>query len=122
VNNVAQLWNELVLQRKDPALEQLPELPDVQSGERFGLVKLRHVDTFNGLLEIKDKIADENMRDLLDEIDADEYLRQLNVDPKLRFLPLAETTTIDQEAPQVSRTIGNSRVSHKLLFRLLAEG
>jgi hypothetical protein len=122
VNNVAQLWNELVRQRKDPTLEQLPELPDIQSGERFGLVKSRHVETFNGLLEIKNEIADENMKDLLDEIDADEYLQQLDVDPKLRFLPLAETTMIDQEAPQVSRTIGNSRVSHKPLFCLLAEG
>ena len=121
VNDVARLWNQLVHERKDSALELLPELPDVQSGERFGLAKSRHVETFTGLLEIKTEIADENMKDLLDEIDANEYLRHLDVDPKLRFLPLAATTAIDQQTPQVSRTIGNLRVSDKPLLCSFAE-
>jgi hypothetical protein len=81
VNAVAELCNELIHERKEIKLSPLPELQDVKSGERFGLDASRHIDTFNGLLEIKTEMVEDGMKDILDDLDADEYLDDLEIDP-----------------------------------------
>ncbi|KAG2120419.1 uncharacterized protein F5147DRAFT_563009 [Suillus discolor] len=54
-NHIARLYNGL--HEKDTQLLPLPELPDVDSGETFGLVVSDNTTTFGGLL-VKEETAD----------------------------------------------------------------
>ncbi|KIK80690.1 hypothetical protein PAXRUDRAFT_764767 [Paxillus rubicundulus Ve08.2h10] len=48
------------LKKLEPAskVETLPELPDIDSGEVFGLMKSDYSTTFNGLLLVKEELSD----------------------------------------------------------------
>ena len=90
-DHIARLWNQLLKTEKKAStnLKPLPEMATVASDETFGLVVSKSVETFNGLLEIKDE--EENVFDLPqnNDLDADELLQVINIDPELRFHPLA---------------------------------
>jgi hypothetical protein len=87
VNHVAELWNTLLKTEKTASATLLPraEMQIVNSGESFGLVHSKHTETFGGLVEIKD---DDNEIYEIPGLDADQVLREIGVDPVLRFLPL----------------------------------
>jgi hypothetical protein len=95
VSHVAALWNDLIKNEKKvvKGLSPLPVLQKVVSQEGFGLVRSRQMETFGGLIEIKDDDeADlESHLPLCDDIDIDEVLQGLGVDPALQFLPLVTT-------------------------------
>jgi hypothetical protein len=92
VSHVAALWNALIKNDKTAvtSLLPLPMLQSVASKEVFGLVKSRQIETFGGLIEIKDDETDESGSHLplCDNIDVDEVLQNLGMDPALQFLPL----------------------------------
>lgn len=89
VGHIAGVWNGLVEKEKGGhvgKLIALPELQVVDSGERFGLVVSEFTSSFKGLLEIKeeDTPEDEVLDQLAEnEVDAEEILRTLNIDPAL---------------------------------------
>jgi hypothetical protein len=88
VNHTAALWNALLKLEKNAPATLLPraEMQIVDSGESFGLVHSKHTETFGGLVEIKDE--DDNEIYEIPDLDADQVLREIGVDPVLRFLPL----------------------------------
>jgi hypothetical protein len=82
VSYVANMWNSLLSDKKRPTagLLPLPELQIVASEETFGLVSSRHIETFGGLLEIKDEDED----NLLDAIlTPTRPWTDINIDPSL---------------------------------------
>ena len=85
------LWNSLLKKEKnqvETVASHYPELPTISSGENFGLVSSKHTKTFGGLLAaMKDVEDEEDLFDLAgqDDLDAERVLRQLGVDPALRF-------------------------------------
>jgi hypothetical protein len=69
VNYIAGLWNALLAKEKGKGsgkdiLEELPRLPDVHSGEQFGLVSSDYTSSFKGLLEIKEEYKEDDEFDL----------------------------------------------------------
>ena len=90
VNHTAAMWNTLLKKEEESSkCSPLPELQDISSNEEFGLVQSKHIETFGGLLEIKDEEDEGNILDLSmqDDMDVDGVLQRLDVDPALRFLP-----------------------------------
>ena len=65
VNTIAKLWNQLasndniVFHRNNP-LTYLPELPQVDSNEHFGLVSSEHASLFSSLFDIKKEVDDDD--------------------------------------------------------------
>jgi hypothetical protein len=94
VNHVNSLWNALVRKDKTGKMKELPELPDVQSHETFGLVTSRHVETFSSLVKCKGKQDGDESLSVLDEQDDEEILLALKIDPKLRFQPACPTNQV----------------------------
>jgi hypothetical protein len=90
VSHVTTIWNTLLKKEKESSkYSLLPELQDISSEEVFGLVQSKHIESFSGLLEIKDKEDEEYILDLSmeDDMDVDGVLRRLDIDPALQFLP-----------------------------------
>lgn len=58
VNNIAILHNRLKNAEPRCILQPLPELPNIDSGETFGLTKSEYTSTFNGLIQVKQELAD----------------------------------------------------------------
>ncbi|KIJ12146.1 hypothetical protein PAXINDRAFT_83408, partial [Paxillus involutus ATCC 200175] len=58
VNNIAILHNRLKNTELRCILQPLPELPNIDSGETFGLTKSEYTSTFNGLIQVKQELAD----------------------------------------------------------------
>ncbi|TFY81311.1 hypothetical protein EWM64_g2701, partial [Hericium alpestre] len=109
-----QKWNRLLLQierrhNKNTKLTDRPQLPNIESGKRFGIVSSEHVQSINGVVEsemkkvqasppTKDEIDDLiNLVDRIELEDPDEVephstaiLKQLHIDPALRFIPQTE--------------------------------
>ena len=52
VNYINCIWNKLVKANKTGKMMPLPELPDVKSGESFGLVNSRHVKAYTQLIKV----------------------------------------------------------------------
>lgn len=55
INHIAGLFNSLCILKKATHLKRLPVLPLVQSGEKFRIVHSEHIESFGGLLEIKEE-------------------------------------------------------------------
>ena len=101
------MWNALL--KKEKGLSKyspLPELQDISSKETFGLVQSKHIESFGGLLEIKEeeeereKILDLSMED---DVDVDGVLQQLDINPALRFLPQQVNSANNDHTPSSSK-------------------
>ncbi|KAF9239575.1 hypothetical protein BU15DRAFT_46587 [Melanogaster broomeanus] len=57
-NGIATIHNKLKKLEPASKVETLPELPDIDSGEVFGLTKSDYSTTFNGLLAVKEELSD----------------------------------------------------------------
>lgn len=92
VNYIAGLWNALLAKEKGKGsgkdiLEELPGLPDVHSGEQFGLVSSDYTSSFKGLLEIKEEYKEDDEFDL-SSFDDSSLAQILNIQkPALPKLP-----------------------------------
>jgi hypothetical protein len=98
VDNIASLWNSLLTKQKQGqhgvVLTALPRLPDISSGETFGVVDSEHAATFGGMLEMKIEPEDDNIS--LTECRAVEHIKHtLHVDPALL---LTSNSTLSQRA------------------------
>ncbi|KAJ7607603.1 hypothetical protein DFH06DRAFT_1486459 [Mycena polygramma] len=84
VDHTAGIWNDLLAGSQATSgcsFLPLPRLPNIQSGENFGLVNSPHTDSFGGLFTIKQE-PDEDT-DIIKELDPeaqDELMRELNID------------------------------------------
>ncbi|KAJ7668743.1 hypothetical protein DFH06DRAFT_1378734 [Mycena polygramma] len=86
VDHTASIWNDLLggsrATSKSP-FRPLPRLPDIQSGEEFGLVNSPHTDSFGGLFTIKQE-PDDDGTEIIKELDPeaqDDLMRELKIDP-----------------------------------------
>jgi hypothetical protein len=106
INHVAKLWNSLVKrERMVTHLETLPELPVVLSKESFGLVSLKHVDTFGGFWDFTNG-EDNNQIDSHGLFDSNPH--ELKIDPVHCLMPIAMTDDI-------SNRIGTSSAISNML-------
>ncbi|KAJ7615765.1 hypothetical protein DFH06DRAFT_1365836 [Mycena polygramma] len=86
VDHTAGIWNDLLPGSQATSKSSplpLPRLPDIQSGETFGLVNSPHTDSFGGLFTIKQE-PDDDGTDIIKELDPeaqDDLMRELNIDP-----------------------------------------
>lgn len=58
INSIAITHNKLKQSGSNVQVDVLPILPDVPSGEVFGLMKSDYLTTFNGLIEVKQEVPD----------------------------------------------------------------
>ncbi|OBZ74116.1 hypothetical protein A0H81_06462 [Grifola frondosa] len=107
VDAIAALWNDLIVpkhnHKSSPSLRPFPRLPIIASNEVFGLVRSKSTLNYHALIEIKDEPQD----DLLDltlhaQDDAENILRDLNIDPTLLSKPLATAPTKCSSAAAVT--------------------
>jgi hypothetical protein len=56
-NNIAAIHNRLKKLEPTSKVDTLPELPNIDSGEVFGLTKSDYSTTFNGLLAAKEELS-----------------------------------------------------------------
>ncbi len=114
VDAYARFWNSLInaaVKRGDPSpadIHPLPELPKVDSGESFGLVKMSPaVAAQQSFVTIKDEPDDGCDLSAPDLLDAAHVLGELGIDPALLNLPLpkAPGVTSDATAPPSSRVL-----------------
>jgi hypothetical protein len=109
INHIAKLWNSLVSkqQKKNRGSELtcLPELPDVNSGESFGLVSSAHATTFGGLFEVKEEEREDGLYTMPKDDDdvLEDLLHELNIDPSLLSMPATKP-----EPTSVATTSGSS--------------
>jgi len=81
----AELWNLIV--EKQPSgmhLKPLPTLPEVKSGETFGVVDSEHASTYEGWIKVKHEDEDENLD--LSQINEDiinNIIEDFGIDPSL---------------------------------------
>jgi hypothetical protein len=111
INHIANLFNSLHVSKKATHLKQIPVLPLVQSGETFGIVHSEHIESFGGLLEIKEEEDNETLlMDLLDGNNID-ISHALVDDPSLLTMPqetlpdmLASAKALEEPQITVSKT------------------
>lgn len=111
VSNNAELWNVLVSKERSPEgkkLKLLPILPNVESGEKFGLVESRYSSSFKGLVEIESKEEPQelDLAALDDGVDADDIgwmLKDLNIDPSLLDQPQSANKEVQPDATHLAR-------------------
>lgn len=101
VNYVASVWNSIINTGKIPTATQRPVLPEIDSGETFGLVESDAAVTFDGLFTIKAE-DDDLALDLVehvtvDDLDARHVLLDMHIDPALLEHP--------QTQPSASSTV-----------------
>jgi len=103
VNYIAGLWNALLAKEKGKGsgkdiLEELPRLPDVHSGEEFGLISSDYTSSFKGLLEIKEEYNEDDEFDL-SSFDDSNLAQTLNIQkPTLPKLSHYISSTSDTSA------------------------
>jgi hypothetical protein len=109
VNYINCIWNKLVKADKTGKMTPLPELPDVKSGESFGLVNSRHVEAYTQLIKVQDEDGETviPVNDPFDD-DSDEILENLHIDPSLRFQPAEPPSSGEgkYEASKMSKVSG----------------
>ncbi|KAJ7937612.1 hypothetical protein B0H13DRAFT_1588397 [Mycena leptocephala] len=99
VDHTAEVWNDILAASGASSTIQflpLPRLPDIQSGEKFGLVNSLHTDTFGGLFTIKQD-PNEDDGDMIKELDSeakDELMSELNLRPVQFLRPEHVSATI----------------------------
>ena len=86
VEHVHSLLNNLVKKDTSRTMVKLPELSNVASGETFGLVTSRHMETFISLVKCEDE-GNNGILPIQDELEEEEILGNLDIDPVLRFQP-----------------------------------
>jgi hypothetical protein len=86
VEYVHALWNNLVKKDTLRTMVKLPELSNIVSGETFGLVKSGHMEMFISLVKCEDE-GKNGVLPVQDELEEDEILGDLNIDPALQFQP-----------------------------------
>lgn len=117
VDHTAMTWNNLLAAAGGSAaasnLHPLPRLPDVQSGEKFGLVRSEHTESFGGLFTIKQEPEEED-EDFIKELNSEEredLVQELGLDPALFTKPLtspstpASTSVIDVDIAEISAIV-----------------
>ncbi|KAJ7026258.1 hypothetical protein C8F04DRAFT_1268296 [Mycena alexandri] len=99
VDHTAMTWNNLLAAAGGSAaasnLHPLPRLPDVQSGEKFGLVRSEHTESFGGLFTIKQEPEEED-EDFIKELNSEEredLVQELGLDAALFTKPLTSPST-----------------------------
>ncbi|KAL6299496.1 hypothetical protein BKA93DRAFT_829872 [Sparassis latifolia] len=102
----ARLWNALLadIAPLPSGLHKLPRLLLVSSNETFGLVRTKSAVGYHNLLEVKDEPEDE-LIDLSaqDDLDPDQILTELNIDPALLRRPAREQHLCCDEDSAVCR-------------------
>ncbi|KAJ7157998.1 hypothetical protein C8R43DRAFT_1180381 [Mycena crocata] len=104
VDHTASIWNDLLTSSHNSSsqLVPLPRLPDINSGEKFGLVNSVHTESFGGLFTIKEEPEDD--ANVVKELDLDEQedlMRELNLNaaqfmqPMLAPLQPPSTSTLN---------------------------
>ncbi|KAJ7138759.1 hypothetical protein C8R43DRAFT_1131921 [Mycena crocata] len=104
VDHTASIWNDLLTSSHNSSsqLVPLPRLPDINSGEKFGLVNSVHTESFGGLFTIKEEPEDD--ANVVKELDLDEQedlMRELNlnaaqfIQPMLAPLQPPSTSTLN---------------------------
>jgi hypothetical protein len=120
VTRIASLWNAALRKPSNKAnLDPRPELPYVNSGEKFGLVTSDHLTSCGGLIEIKKEEPHDELLDLSthDSNDVDRILQDLNIDPLLLLVPQHDgaTPAISQSSCEAATEVVVSwALSHKL--------
>ncbi|KAJ7027842.1 hypothetical protein C8F04DRAFT_1266630 [Mycena alexandri] len=117
VDHTAMTWNNLLAAPGGSAaasnLHPLPRLPDVQSGEKFGLVRSDHTESFGGLFTIKQEPEEED-EDFIKELNSEEredLVQELGLDATLFTKPLTSPSTpapalfIDVDSVEISTII-----------------
>ena len=101
VDHIARCWNALYKEAKEKqtvkpgeVYSELPELRDVQSGKRFGLIFSHSTASFGGRLNIKQEeeplkfeLPAEQPVEIHQGLTRDRLIRDLNIDPLLLELP-----------------------------------
>jgi hypothetical protein len=119
VTRIAATWNGLLgwktIQKQNLSLDPRPVLQVVDSGEKFGLVASEDAASFGGLIDIikKEEPRDEllDLTTLHDSDEAEDILRDLNIDPALLSAPA--TTPISHLK---GTTMPTRHESHDLAF------
>jgi hypothetical protein len=95
IDHIAAVWNELVDHHKRAShLEKRPRLPDVGSGEMFGIVYSQHATSFGKLSDVKVENDDDDDEYLIQLEPADvsslldDTFQTLQIDPQLLDQPL----------------------------------
>ncbi|KAK7062280.1 hypothetical protein R3P38DRAFT_3167271 [Favolaschia claudopus] len=103
VDHTAATWNDLVAADKRGVLCPLPRLDNIDSGEKFGVVTSEHIESFGGLLTIKEEDEDVDEMITLDAEEQEQLMKELNLDPALYIQPLAQP--LAQQMPRVDNTL-----------------
>lgn len=100
--HIAILWNRILEKDKKRStnLNPLPELPQINSSEFFGLGESKHVETFGGLMDVdaEHKEVEIQSADVNEPSEADlsAYLQSLDINPDLCRIPLENSSCIGQ--------------------------
>ncbi|KAJ7166768.1 hypothetical protein C8R46DRAFT_1351047 [Mycena filopes] len=112
VDYTAEVWNELLAGRaatsSSASLLPLPRLPDIPSGEKFGLVNSPHTDSFGGLFTIKEEPEDDPQ--LIQEI-APEEQERLMAELHLTAAQFLQPERLPAPAPTPSGSIPKSEAN-----------